>query len=108
MPAVIRYCRLPVGRSLDFASSASASRAMSGAARFPTAFIRSIHWRSSGARRELEGFEVFVAVHPRFRALALSAPFEQSDDRHAVREQAGQLFGRPAQETVFCRVQVEV
>src|SRR5206468_4276440 len=27
-------------------------RAMSGAARFPTAFIRSIHWRSSGVTRE--------------------------------------------------------
>src|SRR5216117_3714571 len=60
------------------------------------------------AARELEGLEVFVAVNPRFRSLAPIPPFEESDNRYAVREQAGQLFGRSAQETVLRRVQVEV
>src|SRR5437867_8575135 len=60
------------------------------------------------AASELEGLEVFVAVNPRFRSLAPIPPFEESDDRYAVREQAGQLFGRSTQETVLRRVQVEV
>src|SRR5437879_9078263 len=52
------------------------------------------------AARESESLEVLVAVHPRFRSLALFPSFEQSDHRYAVREQAGELFGRPSQETV--------
>src|SRR6266480_6304997 len=60
------------------------------------------------AARELEGLEVFVTVNPRFGSLAPIPPFEESDDRYAVREQAGQLFGRPLQEAVLRRVQVEV
>src|SRR3989442_2655840 len=58
------------------------------------------------AARELEGFEVFVAVHTRFLALALSAPFEQSDDRHAVRseEHTSELQSRPH---LVCRLLLE-
>ncbi len=55
------------------------------------------------AARELEGLEVFVTVNPRFGSLAPIPPFEESDDRYAVREQAGQLFGRPLQEAVLRR-----
>src|SRR3977135_186977 len=57
------------------------------------------------AARETQSLEGLVAVHPRFRPLALFPSFEQSDDRYAVREQAGELFGRPAEEPVLCPLQ---